>query len=55
MITGQTHVIRYYPMYDRSFSIMKRLIPEQCHIEEDSKRDVEGMFSFFLSFECFFI
>eukprot|EP00026_Physarum_polycephalum_P002160 Phypoly_transcript_02165.p1 GENE.Phypoly_transcript_02165~~Phypoly_transcript_02165.p1 ORF type:complete len:924 (+),score=154.83 Phypoly_transcript_02165:113-2884(+) len=41
MITGQTHVIRYYPMFERSFAIMKRLIPDQCNISEDAKREVE--------------
>jgi hypothetical protein len=43
MITGQTNVIRYYPMFERSFAIMKRLIPDQCNIPEDAKREVEGM------------
>lgn len=43
MVTGQTHVIRYYPMFERSFAIMKRLIPEQCNISHDSVRDIEGI------------
>lgn len=42
MVTGQTKVIRYYPMFERSFAIMKRLIPEQCNISEDGKRNIEG-------------
>ena len=40
MITGQTNVIRYYPMFQRSFSIMKQLIPQQHHVTEDDLKDV---------------
>jgi len=35
MITGQTNVIRYYPMFKRSFAIMKTLIPLQCNLPSD--------------------
>jgi hypothetical protein len=36
MITGQTHVVRYYPMFARAFAIMKELIPAQCEINPTS-------------------
>jgi hypothetical protein len=35
MITGQTHVIRYYPMFERAFAIMKDLMPSQCSLDSD--------------------
>jgi hypothetical protein len=33
MITGQTNVIRYYPMFQRAFTIMKELLPSQHNIQ----------------------
>eukprot|EP01114_Cavostelium_apophysatum_P012936 TRINITY_DN3022_c0_g1_i3.p1 TRINITY_DN3022_c0_g1~~TRINITY_DN3022_c0_g1_i3.p1 ORF type:complete len:752 (-),score=181.03 TRINITY_DN3022_c0_g1_i3:565-2820(-) len=41
MLTGQTQVIRYYPMFSRSFPIMKELMPAQCNLTEDQKREVQ--------------
>ncbi|EGG21343.1 Phosphatidylethanolamine N-methyltransferase [Cavenderia fasciculata] len=29
LITGQTNVVRYYPMFERSFALMKKLLPFQ--------------------------
>eukprot|EP01094_Clydonella_sp_ATCC50884_P015076 TRINITY_DN25658_c0_g1_i1.p1 TRINITY_DN25658_c0_g1~~TRINITY_DN25658_c0_g1_i1.p1 ORF type:complete len:815 (-),score=165.27 TRINITY_DN25658_c0_g1_i1:123-2273(-) len=42
MITGQTHVIRYYPMFERSFEIMKGLIREQCGVKQSTLLSVEA-------------
>ena len=33
MITGQTNVVRYYPMFSRAFKIMKDLMPAQHSID----------------------
>jgi len=35
MITGQSRVVRYYPMFERSFALMKRLIPAQLGLADD--------------------
>ena len=37
MITGQTRVVRYYPMFARAFPLMRQLINEQCNLSESSK------------------
>jgi hypothetical protein len=46
MITGQTNVVRYYPMFQRGFAIMKSLIPQQCNIPQDMHQAVQGMEQF---------
>lgn len=48
MITGQTNVIRYYPMFKRAFPIMKSLIPEQCKITEEMRSGITGKLDFFI-------
>ncbi len=50
MITGQTNVVRYYPMFQRAFKIMKELLPEQCQIPSSLHSEVEGMFIISLSY-----
>ncbi len=44
MITGQTNVVRYYPMFQRAFKIMKELLPEQCQIPSSLHSEVEGIY-----------
>jgi hypothetical protein len=47
MITGQTNVVRYYPMIQRGFAIMKSLIPQQCNIPQSMHQAVHGIEQFF--------
>lgn len=42
MISGQTKVVRYYPMFQRSFNIMKKLMIEQCSLNEEGKIIIES-------------
>jgi hypothetical protein len=41
MITGQTNVVRYYPMFARAFAIMKSLIRDQCNVTDEVDRVVQ--------------
>jgi len=38
LISGQMHVVRYYPMFARAFKIMKDLIVDQCNLSDSAKR-----------------
>jgi tetratricopeptide (TPR) repeat protein len=41
MITGQTNVLRYYPMFERSFAIMKQLMREQLSLPASAARALD--------------
>ncbi|KAL6073358.1 Suppressor of RPS4-RLD 1 [Balamuthia mandrillaris] len=40
MITGQTYVVRYSPMFKRAFAIMKGLLQQQQALDEHAKKRV---------------
>ncbi|XP_049850015.1 uncharacterized protein LOC126320589 [Schistocerca gregaria] len=42
IVTGQYRVIRYGPMFHRTFSIMKTLIAQQCAVGEQELRALES-------------
>eukprot|EP01104_Vermistella_antarctica_P011610 TRINITY_DN3259_c0_g1_i1.p1 TRINITY_DN3259_c0_g1~~TRINITY_DN3259_c0_g1_i1.p1 ORF type:complete len:828 (-),score=152.43 TRINITY_DN3259_c0_g1_i1:364-2847(-) len=42
MVTGQTKVVRYYPMFERAFEIMKTLMEEQCAMSKGNMEDVKN-------------
>lgn len=40
MLSGQTNVVRYAPMFDRAFEIMKKLTLEQCSVPSEAREKI---------------
>lgn len=39
-VSGQAKVVRYYPMFERGFGMMRRLTAEQCPLTDDMREAV---------------
>lgn len=43
VVIAQTHVVRYYPVFERCLKMMKPLIDEQCRPPPEAARAIRGM------------
>jgi len=41
MIIGQCKVVKYYPMFPRSFEIMRKEMPKQCNLTNDQLEELK--------------